>query len=94
MYSILAKHLLTHRLTGHTTAKGISKVAQKRITHQDYLDTLRKCGTTVVTYNAIRSYSHQLYSVEITKQGLSAYDDKKYILNDGINTLSYGHYKI
>ena len=34
-YSILAKPLLTHRLTGHTTAKGISKVAQKRITHQD-----------------------------------------------------------
>ena len=53
MYAILAKPLLTHRLTGHTTAKGISKVAQKRITHQDYLDTLRKCGTTIVTSNAI-----------------------------------------
>ena len=36
MYSILAEPLLTHRLTGHTTAKGISKAAQRRITHQDY----------------------------------------------------------
>ena len=94
MYSFLAKPLLRYGLTSHTTAKGISKVAQRRITHQDYLDTLGKRGTTIVTSNAIRSYSHQLYSVEITKRGLSAYDDKKYILSDGINTLSYGHYRI
>ena len=94
MYSILAKPLLRHGLTSHTTAKGISKVAQRKITHQDYVDTLRKRGATIVTSNAIRSFSHQLYSVEVTKRGLSAYDDKKYILSDGINTLSYGHYRI
>ena len=94
MYSILAKPLLRHGLTSHTTAKGISKVAQRKITHQDYVDTLRKSGATIVTSNAIRSFSHQLYSVEVTKRGLSAYDDKKYILSDGINTLSYGHYRI
>ena len=62
------------------TAKGLSKVAQRRITNQDYLDTLRNGGTTVVTCNAIRSFSHQLYSLEITKRGLSAYDDKKYTI--------------
>ena len=94
MYSILTEPLLTHRLTGHTTAKGISKAAQRRIAHQDYRETLRKRGTSVVTSNAIRSFSHQLYSIEITKRGLSAYDDKKYVLADGINTLSYGHYEI
>ena len=94
MYSVLAKPLLKHGLTNHTTAKGISKVAQKTITHQDYLDTLRNRGTTVVTSNAIRSFLHQLYSVEIAKRGLSAYDDKKYVLTDGIHTLSYGHYRI
>ena len=94
MYSVLDKPLLKHGLTSHTTAKGISKVAQKTITHQDYLDTLRNRGTKFVTSNAIRSFSHQLYSVEIAKRGLSAYDDKKYVLTDGIHTLSYGHYGI
>ena len=69
MYSILAKPLLTHRLTGHTTANGISEVAQRRIPHQDNLDALRECGTTVVKSSAIRSFSHQLYSIEITKRG-------------------------
>ena len=58
MYSVLAKPLLKHGLTSHTTAKGISKVTQKTITHQDYLDTLRNRGTTVVTSNAIQSFSH------------------------------------
>ena len=34
------------------------------------------------------------YSIEINKRGLSSYDDKKHILDNGIETLSYGHYKI
>ena len=93
MYSILAKPLLTHQLAGHTTAIGISKVAKRMITHRDYLNTLTNRGTTVVKSNAMRSFSHELYSIEITKRGLSAYD-KKYVLMDGINTLSYGHYGI
>ena len=80
MYSVLPKPLLKHGLTSHATAKCISKVAQKTITHQDYLDTLRNRETTIVMSNAIRSFSHQLYSVEIAKRGLSAYDDKKYVL--------------
>ena len=94
MYSVLAMPLLKQGLISHATAKGISKVAQKTITHQDYLDTLRNHRTTVVTSNAIRSFSHQLYSVQITKRGLSAYDNKKYILADVTNTLRYGHYRI
>ena len=73
---MMVNRIKLYRVTGHTTAKGISKVAQRWITHQDYLDTLRNGGTTVVTSNAI----HQLYSVEITKRGLSTYDDKKYTI--------------
>ena len=77
---MMVNRIKLYRVTGHTTAKGISKVAQRWITHQDYLDTLRNGGTTVVKSNAIRSFSHQLYSVEITKRGLSTYDDKKYTI--------------
>ena len=55
---MMVNRIKLYRVTGHTTAKGISKVAQRWITHQDYLDTLRNGGTTVVTSNAIRSFSH------------------------------------
>ena len=94
MYSLLTCSLLENKQESHQTAKGITKVAQLSISHQDYLDTLNNIGTTMVTSKAIRSFSHQLYSIEIKKRGLSSYDDKKHILDNGIETLSYGNYKI
>ena len=42
----------------------------------------------------IRSNNHKVYSVNQTKLGLSAFDDKRYILSNGKNTLPYGHYSI
>jgi len=32
--------------------------------------------------------------MQIKKIGLSAYDDKRYILEDGISSYAYGHYRI
>ena len=42
----------------------------------------------------ITSKNHQLYTVSVNKKCLSAYDDKRYILEDGITTLPYGHYRV
>ena len=41
--------------------------------------------------NIIQSKSHNVNKCEIKKISLSCYDDKRYILDDGINTLAYGH---
>ena len=41
--------------------------------------------------NTIRSDHHVLSSYQI-KTILSCYDDKRYILDDGITSLAYGHY--
>ena len=35
----------------------------------------------------------KLYTMEMNKVSLSAYDDKRYILDDGITSYAYGHYK-
>ena len=40
---------------------------------------------------SIKSHNHIIKSCEITKCSLSCFDNKRYILNDGINTLSYEH---
>ena len=32
--------------------------------------------------------------VELNKKTLSAYDDKRFVLDNGTNTLAWGHYKI
>ena len=44
--------------------------------------------------NIIRHKKHNLYIEKITKAALSANDDKRIILEDKINTLAYGHYKL
>ena len=41
----------------------------------------------------IISESHILNTVRANKIALSAYDDKRYNLSDGISTLPYGHYR-
>jgi len=44
--------------------------------------------------NTIRSESHQINSYQINKVSLSPFDDKRYILNDEVTSLPYGHQKI
>ena len=105
MYSVLTKKLVCKKAKEHTctkkcfnghsvTAKGITKTAQRSISHEDYRKVLVSRTTTMSTARTIRSFNHKLYSIVIQKRGLSAYDDKKHILEDGVNTLSYGHYRI
>ena len=39
----------------------------------------------------ILSEKHSVGTYDINKISLSCFDDKRYILDDGINTLAYGH---
>ena len=76
------------------TAKGVKKsVVKNDITHQDYKSTLFGKTMQNHTMMQIRSFNHQLYTVKLNKTSLSPYDDKRYILENGCDTLAYGHYK-
>jgi hypothetical protein len=75
-------------------AKGISSTAvEKELKFQIYKDTLFNESSTMNTFTTIRSHSHNLYVETSRKVGLSAYDDKRYLLN-AIESYAYGHYKI
>ena len=76
------------------TAKGVPKTAKKKLTHANYREILDNVSTSTTTFRTIRSRQHTNKTLEIRKRALSAYDDKKYILANGIDCLSYGHYKI
>ena len=61
------------------------------LTHQRYRDTLTS-GSLFKTENSqIASESHNLQTVTSTKRLLSAFDDKRYVFDDGQQTLPYGH---
>ena len=75
--------------------KGVKKsVVKKSITHEDYKKCLLTGKEQLRKQNIIRSYKHEVYTEEVNKIALSASDDKRYILEDGTNTLALGHYKI
>ena len=75
--------------------KGIKKqVVESSITHEDYKTCLLTGKEQLRKQNILRSYNHEVYTEEVNKVALSAMDDKRYILKDGMHTLAWGHYKI
>ena len=75
--------------------KGVKKsVVKKSITHEDYKKCLTDQKPQLRKMNVIRSYKHNIFTEEVNKVALSANDDKRYILENGINTLALGHYRI
>ena len=42
----------------------------------------------------IWSDKHKIKSCEINKFSLSCFDNERYILDDGIHTLPYGHFRV
>ena len=76
-------------------AKGIVKsVIKKELTHERYKHILESSGKMYSNMTVIRSEKHKVYTMVINKVSLSAYDDKRWIKDDGISSYAYGHYKI
>ena len=95
--------------TEKKTGKGVQKNAlKKKVSHEDYLQCLFPNGTPtlsclfnqecktrqLVSFNVMRSFNHEIYGLKTTRVGLSCSNDKQYLLDDGITSYSYGHYKI
>ena len=72
--------------------KGIKKSVVKRSIHfEDYKKCLFTGEEQLRKMNVFRSHKHEVYTEEINKVALSANDDKRIILGDGVHTLAYGH---
>ena len=72
-------------------AKGINTTS---LTFDDYRKALFNNINKSVDFKSIRSFGHSLYTININKSGLNAFDDKRYFLRDGINSYGLGYYKI
>ncbi len=68
----------------HHRAKGIATATSKKLRHQDYLDQLHLPTETLLTNRRIGYKLHQLHSIEMQKRGLCAFDDKRFLLDDGM----------
>jgi hypothetical protein len=89
LYSIL--YTKNNNLVEKKTATGVNKlVAKKYIRHDNYKTCLFDKNQTKGSMNQIRSYGHEIYSIKLNKIALSPYEDKRFILEDGVNTLAQG----
>ena len=74
--------------------KGIKKnVTKNNISFEDYETCLLTNVKQLRKMNIFRSRLHDVYSEEVNKIALSANDDKRIILKDGIHTLAHGHFR-
>ena len=84
MYSLISNNMEMNK------AKGLNLKSK----HKDYVNVLFNKIILRHKMKRILSERHNIGSYVINKISLSCYDDKRFILNDGINSLAYGHKNI
>lgn len=72
-------------------AKGVKKCVVNEFTFDDYKKILHSNESMYSSFQAIQSKKHCVQSVLINKMSLSSLDDKRFILENGIDTVPYGH---
>ena len=75
-------------------AKGIQRAAMRDLVHADYLTQLRTPAENYVNIRRIGQKHHRVYTLESEKRGLCAFDDKRFLLADGVHTYAHGHCRI
>ena len=70
-----------------TRAKGVNK----KLRHKEFVNVL--FNKQVIRHNMKRFQSklHRIGTYDVCKNSLSCFDDNRYILDDGVNTLAYFH---
>ena len=77
------------------TAKGVSRShILKNLKHKDYLHNLQTTKSSYATVRTITSQKQAVKTQEVNKLCLSPFDDKRYILPDGVSTLPHGYFRI
>ena len=64
---------------------------KKHLKHEHYKRILETGDRINSNMKMIRSFDHNIYTVNVNKVSLSACDDKRFIRNDGISSYAYGH---
>ena len=85
------KSKMYSKLDESNNEKRTSKGHNALIVFEEFYDTLFKKKVLRHTMRGIKSKNHKLGAYENNKRSLSWFDNKRYILKNGINTLAYGH---
>ena len=70
-----------------TKAKGVNK----KIRHKEFVDILLNKNVIRHNMKRIQSKLHRIGTYDVCKISLSCFDDIRYVLDDGVNSLTYFH---
>ena len=73
------------------TGKGVNSVVVESIKHKEYLDVLSNKKVVRHVMKRIQTKLHEIGTYDVSKILLSCFDNKRCILDDGINSLAYFH---
>jgi hypothetical protein len=76
-----------------TIAKGVARsVVKSELNVGIYRHVLLTNESDYRQVRSLTSKEHKIYAQVTTKKALSAYDDKRFILDDGVSSRAHGHY--
>ena len=74
------------------SAKGVQKSVKTSLHHDKFLNCLKSQSVERAPMTTITSEKHQIVVIMTNKVALSCFDDKRFILEPGLETLSHGHF--
>ncbi|CAK1578067.1 unnamed protein product [Parnassius mnemosyne] len=75
-------------------AKGLNKCITKKMTMNSYKSSLFNKKVQYYSMLRFKSIKHTIFTQKLNKIGLSYNDTKRHILDNNIETLAWGHYKL
>ena len=85
---------ITEQMTNTLRAKGVARSTIRTLTHEQYLSCLHNESEVHGQVTLLQSKFHHISTITQRKKLLSANDDKRHILENNIDTLAFGHYKL
>ena len=64
-------------------AKGVTRAASRTLQHEDFVAQVQAPHENHLINRRIASNMHQIHSIEVNKRALCAFDDKRFIEEDG-----------
>ena len=75
-------------------AKGVKRsITASELRHEQYYQCVTSGSTVTTEQTNLRSKNHSIGIYKTSKISLSPVDTKRYILENGVDTLAFGHYK-
>ena len=93
LYSFLTEE--DEKIREKQKAKGVKKcIIRKSLRHENFVKCLNTGQSQMRKQSFFRSREHHLFTENMTKLALNPRDDKRVVLENGIDTLALGHWRV